>query len=56
MNDYCKGAIEALFWVKVLTDKNTPSEKIAVEVNKAISDLYNGLAVDFRERLNRRLY
>ena len=53
MNDYCKGAIEALFWVKTLADKKMPAEVMAMEVNKALNDLYGGLAIDFRDRLSR---
>lgn len=53
MNDYCKGAIEALFWVKGLAEKETPSAAIEMEVNGALKDLYEGLAIDFRDKLAR---
>jgi len=29
---------------------------MAMEVNKALNDLYSGLAIDFRDKLSRKLY
>ncbi|MEM4206959.1 MAG: hypothetical protein QXQ43_06775 [Nitrososphaerota archaeon] len=53
MNDYCKGALEALFWVNTILSKNP--DDVKREINEAISDLYNGIALDFRERIRRGL-
>jgi hypothetical protein len=56
MNDFCKGALEALFYAKTLTDKDLSLEQLQKELNSAITDLYNGIAIDFRERLADRRY
>ena len=57
MNDYVRGAFEALNWVHSLLDdieseKDLDRVKKAVkEVDSAMDDIREGVAVDFRYRL-----
>ena len=55
MNDYCKGAFEALSWVESLIEstENRPEalEEILKEVNAAIREIREGIAVNFKSRL-----
>lgn len=55
MNDYTRGAFEALSWVESLIDdlKHHPEgwKIITKEVNDATIDIKRGVGVDFRYRL-----
>jgi hypothetical protein len=51
MHDYLKGAYEALSWVRLTLKGKKDVEKVLEEVNGAINDITEGVAVDFRERL-----
>lgn len=55
MQDYVRGAFQALTWVReVLADSHPKSEgtqKALVEVDEALRDIEHGVAVDFRWRL-----
>jgi hypothetical protein len=55
MNDYCKGALEALAWVELLINRLSESpkglEKLKAEVESAKQDILNGVGIDFRHRL-----
>jgi hypothetical protein len=59
MNDYVRGAFEALNWVHILlasvdSEKDLDHVNRAVrEVESAMSDIRDGIAVDFRHRLKR---
>jgi hypothetical protein len=50
MNDYTRGALEALAWVESLLGRVDP-DQLKREVAGARGDLLAGLAVDFRDRL-----
>jgi len=56
LNDYCKGALEALVWVRSMVKrlKSQPEtiNRVLEEVDRAVEDINEGIAVDFRERLN----
>jgi len=56
MNDYAKGAVEALAWIQSLTSELEREqdrwERLGREVDKAQSELMSGIAVDFRKRLS----
>jgi len=55
LNDYCKGALEALVWVRSLIKrlKSQPGtvDRVLEEADRAVEDMNEGIAVDFRERL-----
>lgn len=55
MNDYTRGAFEALSWVESLIEnlKHNPEgwKTLAKEVNDATIDIKRGIGVDFRYRL-----
>lgn len=55
MNDYTRGAFEALSWVESLIEnlKNHPEgwKTLTKEVNDATIDIKRGIGVDFRYRL-----
>jgi len=55
LHDYVRGAFEALSWVrKLLVDlRRNPEglERAVREVDEAIEDIREGVAIDFRERL-----
>ena len=50
MNDYVRGALEALVWVEALLGRVDP-DQVKQEVAGARGDLLAGMAVDFRDRL-----
>jgi len=56
MNDYAKGAVEALAWIQSLTSELEREqdrwERLGREVDKAQNELMSGIAVDFRKRLS----
>ena len=58
MNDYQRGALEALIWAKItvkeLKDKKGCLETALEEIENTIEDINAGVAVDFRERVKRR--
>lgn len=61
MNDYVRGAFEALSWVQTLISSVSPQkdqqghlDKVLKEVEAAIVDIKEGVAVDFRDRLKTR--
>ena len=57
MNDYARGALEALAYVESLMtqlDRSNPDEKwkqLQSEVTGARSEILRGVVVDFRDRL-----
>lgn len=55
MNDYIRGAFQALTWVRevVITDvkDNEKAKKVLFEIDEAINDIEHGVAIDFRWRL-----
>jgi len=57
MNDYARGALEALAWVDSLlldftrTDPGTTLDRLKNEVDGAKAELLHGSAIDFRSRL-----
>jgi len=55
MNDYVRGALEALTWARiVLEDQEGDLKKAIEEIEAALKDINAGVAVDFRERLKQR--
>ncbi|MBS7642765.1 MAG: hypothetical protein QW374_04985 [Candidatus Bathyarchaeia archaeon] len=51
MNDYTKGALEAITWaILVLKDSKDIREAIA-ELESARDSILRGIAVDFREKI-----
>lgn len=61
MNDYVRGAFEALNWVEVLLASIDPEKdpmdhlnRVIKEVTAALDDIKEGVAVDFRRRLKPR--
>ena len=59
MNDYSKGALEALAWVQQLMKglRNEPDgwSRMEREVEAAKDDLLSGVGIDFRQRLRMRI-
>jgi len=54
MNDFARGALEALAWVlNMLEDMEDPN-RIRRQVEGARDDLLRGVSVDFRQRLKAR--
>lgn len=55
MNDYSKGALEALAWVQQLVKdlKRDPDgwARMEREIAAAKNEMLNGIGVDFRDRL-----
>jgi hypothetical protein len=55
LNDYVRGAFEALSWTKEVlsASKKDPAqvERVLKEIEGAIEDIRSGIAVDFRNRL-----
>ena len=55
LNDYSKGALEALAWVQQLVKKlkRDPNgwARLEGEMEAAKNDMLNGIGVDFRDRL-----
>ena len=61
MNDYVRGAFEALNWVEALLADIEPAKdprdqlkKAVTEVEEALADIKEGVAVDFRHKLKIR--
>ena len=56
MNDYARGALEALAWVRSITTgiegKKERWEILKKEVESAQNDIMSGIAIDFRQRLS----
>jgi hypothetical protein len=50
MNDYSKGALEALVWAKTLLERSN-TDKAMKEINDAIITLHYGIALDFKDKL-----
>ena len=51
LNEYARGALEALTWVRGLLKKNLGNKEVLREVELAIDDILSGVSVDFRNRL-----
>lgn len=51
MNDYARGALEALSWVRELLRRVGNLEAARREVEDALEDIMQGVGVDFRHRL-----
>jgi len=58
MNEYIRGAFEALAWVQTVIEKQKMTDKhpsrwesLNEEIEEAIRDIRKGISVDFRERL-----
>lgn len=51
MHDYLKGAFEALSWVKRTLKEKNDVDAVAKDVQEALNDIAEGVAVDFREGL-----
>ena len=51
LNDYLKGAFEALSWVRSILKDEKDINAIIKQVDDAIADVTEGVAVDFRRRL-----
>ena len=61
MNDYVRGAFEALNWVEALLadigpakDSRDQLKNVVTEVEEALADIKEGVAVDFRHKLKIR--
>ena len=61
MNDYVRGAFEALDWVEALLADIEPEKdpldqlkEVVTEVEEALADIKEGVAVDFRHKLKIR--
>lgn len=61
MNDYVRGAFEALSWVQtsiqsvdIKHDPGDHLDRVLKEIEAAIADIKKGVAVDFRDRLKTR--
>ena len=50
MNDFARGALEALAWFESLLGQGD-LERLRQEVSAAKEDLLSGMAIDFRYRL-----
>jgi len=51
LNDYLKGAFEALSWVRSILKDEKDINDVIRQVDDAIVDVTEGVAVDFRRRL-----
>jgi hypothetical protein len=51
MHDYVKGAFEALSWVRQSLKNDKSLEQILKEIEQALEDINEGVALDFRDRL-----
>ena len=61
MNDYCRGALEALAWVQRLVEDVDPQDGkswagFVGELQAAKEEILSGVAVDFRSRLRIQSY
>jgi hypothetical protein len=55
MNDYVRGALEALTWARTVLEDQQGDPKSAIEeIEGALKDINAGVAVNFRERLKQR--
>jgi hypothetical protein len=54
MNDYARGALEALAWILGMINNSAALKAIRQEIEGARDDILNGAAVDFRRRLRMR--
>jgi len=54
MNDYVRGALEALTWARTVVEDQGDLKKAIEEIDEALKDINAGVAVDFRERLKQR--
>ena len=55
MNDYGRGALEALAWVSRLLEEARSLKDVMTEVEAAKEDILKGVAVNFRDRLKIRV-
>ena len=56
MNEYCRGALEALAWIQSLMEemrKERDWEKLRRNVDQVKEEILRGVAVDFRFRIER---
>lgn len=51
MNEYGRGALEALSWVRRLLREERDLKRVKAEVEKVVEMILNGVAVDFRRRM-----
>jgi len=61
VNDYCRGALEALAWVQRLVEDVDPQDGkswagFVGELQAAKEEILGGVAVDFRSRLRIQSY
>jgi hypothetical protein len=54
MNDYVRGALEALTWARAALEDQSDLGKAIEEIEGALKDINAGVAVNFRERLKQR--
>jgi hypothetical protein len=54
MNDYARGALEALAWVLNMIEDGDEQVRIKRQVEGARDDLLRGVTLDFRQRLRPR--
>lgn len=51
MNGYCRGALEALSWVKRLLREEGDMVRDRDEVEEVVDQILSGVAVDFKRRI-----
>ena len=51
MDEYTKGALEALAWIQLLIEKGKSKENIRKEIEEARDLLLKGVAVNFKKRV-----
>jgi len=51
LNDYARGALEALAWILAMLEDGGDVGRIRRKVEGARDDLLRGISVDFRQRL-----
>jgi len=54
LNDYARGALEALAWVLSLLDELQDPRMIRRQVEGARDDILRGSSIDFREKIKIR--
>jgi hypothetical protein len=54
MNDYARGALEALAWVLGMIENGDASARLRRQLEGARDDLLRGVTLDFRQRLRPR--
>ena len=56
VNDYAGGAFEALSWIRMLIKRSNERcqtcQRVLEEIEEAIDEMQNGVAVDFRRRIS----